>query len=292
VSDDVARAYDDVREAVTAAVLPGSPLDGPVRAWLTDHPLPPSVLLPVAAAGGRGRPATALAASLAFLLLVVRWLDDLVDRDRDGQLWQQQGDGAAAVTSAAALTHAWACLAREPALPRDVLVAFGETTAVLALGETADRATPPRTVAQWQSVAWRKTAVSFRYATWSGARLTGDPRWTSAAATYGTHLGLYLQAADDVAGAFADDAPDLRRGGTLTLPLVELLRDVPDAEAWFRRRDVDALLVAMDEHDVRRRCEARAAAYARAAHDALVGCPGPWADACAGLLPALSGAVR
>jgi geranylgeranyl pyrophosphate synthase len=290
VTDEVAAAYEDVRDAVAAAVLPGSPLAAPVHAWLTDHRLPPSLLLPIAAAGGRSPPAVALSASMAFLLLVMRWLDDMVDRDRDGQLWQTHGDGGAAVLSAAALTHCWACLAREPALPRDVLVVFGETTAVLALGEAADRGEPPLTVEEWQRIAWRKTAVAFRYALWAGARTTGDPRWTEEAARYGTYLGLYLQAADDIEGTFGADAPDLRRARAHTLPLVELLPSMPAAASLFARRETGVLLAAMREHDVRRRCEARAAAYAEQARHAIDRCPGPWTTACAGLLPALSSA--
>jgi geranylgeranyl pyrophosphate synthase len=288
---DVARAYDQIRGAIDAAVLPGSPLAGPVRTWLTGHRLPPSLLLPIAAAGGTSPPAVAVSASMAFLLLVMRWLDDLMDRDRDGQLWETHGEGGAAVLSAAALTHAWACLAREPGIPRDVLAGFGEMTAVLALGEAADHATPPGTVAEWQRIAWRKTAVAFRHALWAGARLTGDPRWTQEAATYGTHLGLYLQAADDIEGTFGPGAPDLRRGRTHTLPLVEVLPVEPAAAAMFDRRETDLLLAAMASHDVRHRCETRAAGYAAEARQALDRCPGPWTDACAGLLSALSGPV-
>jgi geranylgeranyl pyrophosphate synthase len=289
MSGDVARAYDAIRAAVEVAVLPGSPLATHVRRWLTNYPLPPSLLLPIAAAGGRCPPATALSASLAFLLLVMRWLDDLVDRDRNDQLWETEGDAGAAVLASTALTHAWACLAREPALPRDILVQFGEVTAVLAVGEAADRDEPPRTVAEWQRIAWRKTAVCFRYAVWAGARLTGHPRWPGVAASYGTYLGLYLQAADDIHGVFTDGASDLRRGRTLTLPLVELLPDLADAETAFRRREVDRLLAEMARYGVRERCEGLAAAYARHAQEALRRCPGPWTDACAGLLPALSG---
>lgn len=288
MTDEVVAAYDEIRAAISAAVLPGSPLEAPVRLWLTDGPLPPSLLIPIAAAGGVSPPATAVSASMGYLLLVMRWLDDLVDRDRNGQMWQTHGDAETALLSATALTHAWTCMARAPGLPRDVLVGFGETTAVLALGEAADRTDPPRTVAEWQRIAWRKTAVCYRFAVWAGARITGDPRWAVEAATYGTHLGLYLQTVDDIHGTFADDAPDLRRGGTLTLPLVELLSDVPEAEAAFHGHDVDFLLAAMEHHGVHRRCEDRAASYARLAHDALERCPGPWMQACAGLLPTLS----
>ena len=288
MTDPVAHAYDRVRAAIETAVLPGSPLATPVRQWLTDQPLPPSLLLPIAAAGATTPPAVALAASMAFLLLVMRWLDDLIDRDRDNQLQQTYGDGGAAVLSASALTHAWACLAREPGVPRDVLSGFGEMTAVLALGEATDHADPPRTVAAWQQTAWRKTAVCFRHALWSGARLTGDAHWTAEATTYGTQLGLYLQAVDDIQGTFTDDAPDLRRGRTHTLPLVELLPEMPDAVDTFNRRETGKLLAAMAEHDIRQRCESRAAAYANQAQAALDRCPGPWISACAGLLPALT----
>jgi geranylgeranyl pyrophosphate synthase len=290
VTEDVAQVYDAIRDAVDTAVLPGSPLQAAVRTWLTGHSLPPSLLLPVAAAGGPCAPATALSASLAFLLLAMRWLDDMVDRDREGQLWQVRGQGAAAVLASSALTHAWACLAQEPAVPRDVLMGFGDMTAVLAVGEAADRSDPPRTIPQWQRIAWRKTAVCFRFALWAAARLTRNADWQVEAACYGTHLGLYLQAVDDIEGTFSDGAPDLCRGATLTLPLVELARDMDDVETAFRRREVDALLRAMAHYDVRGRCEARAAAYAREAREALWRCPGPWNSACAGLLPALCSA--
>ena len=289
--DEVARAYDAIRDAVDTAVLPGSPLQAAVRTWLTGHSLPPSLLLPVAAAGGLCEPATALSASMAFLLLAMRWLDDLVDRDRDGQLWQMHDQGEAAVLASSALTHAWACLAQEPAVPRDVLMGFGDMTAVLAIGEAADTGDPPRTIQQWQRIAWRKTAVCFRFALWAAARLTRNSDWQVEAACYGTHLGLYLQAMDDIHGTFSDGAPDLCRGTTLTLPLVELAHDLDDVETTFRRRDVDVLLRAMAHYEVRSRCEAWAAAYAREAREALGRCPGPWNSACAGLLPALCGTL-
>ena len=80
-ADEVAQAYDAVRDAIDNAVLPGSPLRAAVRGWLTDHSLPPSLLLPVAAAGGVGGVSVAVSAAMAFLLLTMRWLDDLVDRD-------------------------------------------------------------------------------------------------------------------------------------------------------------------------------------------------------------------
>lgn len=111
---DIAASYEATRRALHAAVLPDSPLDGALHEWLTEHPLPPSLLVPVAAAGGLSPPASALSASVGFLLLVMRWLDDLVDQDRDGQLWQARGPGVVAVLASSSLTHAWACLAREP----------------------------------------------------------------------------------------------------------------------------------------------------------------------------------
>jgi hypothetical protein len=94
---EVERSYAAVREALEATVLPGSPLDSAMREWLTDHSLPPSLLLPITAAGGPSRPAVRLAAGLGYLLLTMRWLDDLIDADRDGQLWQRHGVGGAAV---------------------------------------------------------------------------------------------------------------------------------------------------------------------------------------------------
>ncbi|HYN56449.1 MAG TPA: polyprenyl synthetase family protein [Motilibacterales bacterium] len=284
---EVERSYAAVREALEASVLPGSPLDHAMREWLTDHSLPPSLLLPIAAAGGPTRASVRLASGLGHLLLAMRWLDDLVDADRDGQLWQRHGVGGAAVLASSALTHAWATLSAETALPRTVLTEFGDTTAVLALGEAMDQRTPPRTIAQWQAIAWRKTAVCYRFAVWAGAVLTRDGDWVQAAPRYGTQLGLYLQAADDIAGCFGQGAPDLHRGTTLTLPLVELLSERPDRAALFERRDVVALQSVLAEHDVHRRCLRRAAGYAASAAAVLRSCPGPWTDSCDGFLAAL-----
>lgn len=286
---DVAMCYNAIRRALHAAVLPNSPLEEVMHEWLTEHRLPPSLLVPVAAAGSLSTPAIAISASMGFLLLVMRWLDDLMDQDREHQLWQVRGPGAAAVLSSSALTHAWACLAREPEIPRDILVAFGEMTAVLALGEHADVDNPPRMVKDWQRVAWRKTGVCFRFATWAGARLAGDPSWEEQAPTYGEYLGLYLQTADDIAGTFDAEAPDLVRGKTLTLPLVELMKNMPEAADAFRRRNVEVLMQALAKWDVRARCEARARAYAYKARDALGRCPGPWVTACGGVLGVLCG---
>jgi geranylgeranyl pyrophosphate synthase len=172
-------------------------------------------------------------------------------------------------------------------VPREVVVGFGDMTAVLALGEAADLNDPPGTIAEWQRIAWRKTAVCYRFAMWAAARLSGHAGWEVEAARYGEYLGLYLQALDDVDGTFTVGAPDLRRGRTLTLPLVELSQHLPDVDGMFRRRDVDRLLRGMADHEVRTRCEARAAAYAREARAALARCPGPWMTACDGLLAAL-----
>jgi geranylgeranyl pyrophosphate synthase len=287
---DVEAGYASTREAIHAALLPQSPLAAAVRRWLTDRPLPPSVLLPMAAAGGVVPASTALSASLGFLLLTTRWLDDLVDRDREGQLWQEYGVGGAAVLASSALTHAWACMAREPGVPRDVLTAFGDTTAVLAMGEHEDFRKLPRSAEAWQRVAWRKTAVSYRFALWAGARLTGDSDWEQQSTVYGEHLGLYLQAVDDIAGTFDVGTPDLKRGRTFTLPLVLLLEEKPDAEEAFRRRDARTVAEALDARGVRERCEALAAAYAGEARSALERCPGPWTWALDGLLGALCGA--
>lgn len=286
-ADDVQVCYDAVREALNATVLPGTPLARATRAWMTDHALPPSLLIPIAAAATLSRPAVTLSSALGFLLLTMRWLDDLVDRDRDGQLWQTVGDGPAAVLAASALTHAWSCLARDPDVSRDTLVAFGETTAVLAMGEAADAEAKIPDLDTWQRVAWRKTAVGYRFAAWAGAQLTGHETWQREAAEFGSNLGLYLQAQDDISGAFEGDTPDLSRGVSLTLPLVLLQQEMPEARDLFRRRDVHALRHTLHRLDIRQDCERIAATFALDARAALKRAEGPWNSACKGLLPSL-----
>lgn len=282
--------YGAVRDALSAAVLPDSPLGRAVRIWLLDRPLPPGLLIPVAAAGALTPASVAVSSALGFLLLAMRWLDDLVDRDRDGQLWEDHGTGGAAVLSAAALSHGWGCLVRCASVPRDVLSEFADMTAVLALGEDADANAPPDTPAAWQRIAWRKTGVCYRFAARAGAHLSGDVAWHRHAPVFGAHLGLFLQAMDDIEGAFSPGAPDLARGTTMTLPLVLLSAHCSDTQALFRARQVDQLSRALARHDIRRAAETLAYGHSQQARAALLRCPGPWQTAGNGLLAALCGA--
>jgi geranylgeranyl pyrophosphate synthase len=278
-----AEAYAQVRTVLESAAIPGSPLASAMERWLLQHPLPPGGLVPVAAACGRPGSAT-LGAACLLLLLTTRWLDDLFDDDREGQLHDELGPGHAALLSAAALTHAWALLARERALPREILIAFGEVTAVLAVGEHADVTEMNTGRRRWQQVAWRKTGVSWRFAMWAGAVLTCDPRWIAAAPAVGSHLGLHLQAEDDLAGAFGAGRPDLHAGARQTLPIALLVDEglTPSAE-------VDVLVKQLVDYDIESATREVSNAHAAEAGRALRACPGPWLDSCDGMLRAITG---
>lgn len=285
--------YDAIRTKLRSSVLEGSALAQQVHTHLLEPSLPVGVLLPIASARGERAlgPATSVATTLALLMLVTRWLDDLHDRDRPDQLWTRIGPAQVATLSADALNHAWGCLARDPDVPRSLLVEFSDLLAVLALGEMEDVTSPPRDLLAWQRVAWRKTAAGYRFAARAGALLHGEPRWLAAAPHYGEMLGLALQAADDFDGAFVGERLDLRAGAQGTLPMV-LLRAVhpkPDTvDALLHERKLDELVELLCAFEIERSTEQRIEVYvgqARGAlHDAGVLPRGPHLD---GLLHAL-----
>jgi geranylgeranyl pyrophosphate synthase len=272
---DIAACYHMIRERLRMSVLEGSPLAVEVRSHLVDGSLPIGLLLPIATARTdtwTGAPVT-LSTSLGFLMLVTRWLDDMHDRDRPHQLWQRLGAARTATLAADALGHAWGCLARDPGVPRTLLVEFADLLAVLSLGELEDVASPPRDRAAWQRVAWRKTAVAYRFAARSGAVLHGDPQWVEAATRYGELLGLGLQAVDDFDGVFGPEHADLRRGSLGTLPVVLLREASGEAgalEPLLERRDVDAIMACMRELDIERATEEQIAVYTEQAAGVLV----------------------
>lgn len=191
--------------------------------------LPPPVLLPLASAavvGGEPARALGVSAAFSFLLLSVRWFDDTQDRDRDDALCARLGPARATNLAAGALNLAWATLASDSALPRSVLVAFGQETTAIARGQDDDLL-GLETVsfeAYWRRMV-DKTGAGFALACRLGALAGRDePTPAAALAKFGRHLGTMVQILDDLDGAFHPNGAGDLAAGKVTLPVLYALQ--------------------------------------------------------------------
>lgn len=228
--------YPEVRARLTALAESSAWPDfaEQVARHLTRTHLPLHLILPLASAaavGGAARRGLPVSAACGFLLLAMRWLDDLADRDREESLWQEVGAGRATNMAAAALTVAWRALAEEePALAPAALSAFGELTVELARGQDADLAglSEPggaagvRTLEGYWQVMRGKSGAAVALAGRVGALAARPdlPAAAEACGRFGAHLGTALQILDDLDGAFHPDGAGDLAAGKVTLPVL------------------------------------------------------------------------
>lgn len=219
----------EIERAVASSGVPD--LEQAVRESLTAHPLPPPVVLPLAAcaaAGGEPSKAVRATAACTLLMLAVRWFDDLQDDDRADSLARRLGVARASNLAAATLSLAWTVLLREPQLPRSAPDVFGGAILELAGGQARDLRGGLRGIEDHFATIRAKTGAGFELATRIGALFGASaferpaaelPALIEALASYGRELGVLLQLLDDLDGSFAERCEDLR-AGRVTMALV------------------------------------------------------------------------
>ena len=193
---------------------------------LVQTKLPVHLILPLACAasiGGDPRRALSTATSCAFLLVAMRWFDDLQDRDRNESLWNEIGTGRALNMASAALTISWKTLVDDENLPRTALQAYGKHTAALARGQDLDlQENSVQTMNDYWRLMRGKTGASLALACEVGA-LSACPDNSEIAtvcARFGAHMGVLIQILDDLDGTFRPVGIGDLRAGKMTLPVL------------------------------------------------------------------------
>lgn len=197
-----------------------------IESHLVQTKLPIHLILPLACAaaiGGDPRKAISTATSCAFLLVAMRWFDDLQDRDRNESLWKEIGPGRALNMASAALNISWKTLADDETLSRAALQAYGKHTAALARGQDLDlQENSVQTMNDYWRLMCGKTGASLALACEVGA-LSACPdnsEMAAVCARFGAHMGVLMQILDDLDGTFRPVGIGDLRAGKTTLPVL------------------------------------------------------------------------
>lgn len=232
----LADLYPLLRARLEQSVPPDWPeISQQVKRYLLARDLPPILLLAPASCAATGEApekALSISVAVAWLLLAMRWFDDLEDRDRPGSLADKIGPAKAANLASAALTRAWGVLVEDDNLPREVCVEFSTATVKIAKGQHLDLdsvAVSLDTV--WDTMAG-KTGAAYAFATKAGG-LAGNASMSiiEELGYYGEQLGVLLQLLDDLEGVFSPNGLGDLALNKINLPLMfALLADHPQRD--------------------------------------------------------------
>lgn len=190
-------------------------------------PLFSAAILPMAccrAVGGAARAAIPVAAALLAAQVSLRIVDDIEDRDRPGQLWQQIGAGRAWNYAAAIHTLSFQILA-QARLPAPALAninqLFIDAFMVITAGQERDLSGPPATIDDyWRMLEW-KTGAAYAAACAGGALAGSDePALIEACEQFGHHTGLTIQVFNDLESIWMPGGASDLEQGKVTLPLL------------------------------------------------------------------------
>jgi geranylgeranyl pyrophosphate synthase len=221
--------YPEIRSTVEQ-VLPDSwPELQTLFEGLFDNPPPllSVAILPIAccrAVGGEARAAVPVSAALIAAEVGLRIADDLEDKDRPGQLWQQLGEGRAWNYASAMQALAFRLLGQADTSPpvfRALNQVFSEAFVEVALGQERDLLGPPQTAEDYWRMIELKTGTAYAAACRAGALIgTSDPALIQACRAFGHHTGLAIQIFNDFESIWLPSGRSDLEQGKLTLPLL------------------------------------------------------------------------
>ncbi|MDZ8079455.1 MAG: polyprenyl synthetase family protein [Nostoc sp. DedQUE01] len=219
--------YTDVRE-----VLENSIPDywSALRSLLSNflqEPMAPEAMLPLAscqAVGGSPKDAIHISAALLTFGACLRILDELEDRDRPGQLWEQVGAARAWNSAAAINVLCFQILSKAPFEPqvfKRINQAFLDACWRISAGQDRDLGGMTKNIEDYWLTIEMKTAAASAMACATGAMAgTDDPNLINACAVFGHHLGLAVQILNDMESIWQPDGITDLQQGKVTLPLL------------------------------------------------------------------------
>jgi geranylgeranyl diphosphate synthase type I len=230
--------YPEIYQVLLAAIPDYWPELKSVFGTLFEEPLMSVAMLPLVtcqAVGGQAKEAVHVSAALIAAERCVRIFDDLEDKDRPGQLWQQVGEARAWNYASAIHILSFEILSKAPYHPRvfhDINQLYIDAFFYIAAGQDRDIAGITRTIEDYWSTIELKTAMAYAAACASGAIVgTETPTLIEACYLYGHHVGLAIQIFNDMESIWQPDGRTDLKQGKVTLPLLYGLQsDHPDRD--------------------------------------------------------------
>ena len=211
--------------------------------------LPALAILPLASAaavGGDPRHAVPVTAAWMVFNVAYRLLDDLQDQDRPRGHWAELGVSRASNVASGLLVLGHRLLADSPRL-RSVLAVLDDEAVRIASGQDRDLLGQTRTLEDYWRTIEDKNGRIYAVACACGALAARDDAGLATAChQFGFHLGLGLQALDDLQGIWEPEGAGDLALGKVTLPLLYALQHAEDEP----RRELEGYVArgALAEH--------------------------------------------
>ncbi len=175
------------------------------------EPIAPEAILPLAsckAVDNDADKAVHVSAALLAFAKCLRIFDDLVDRNRSGQLWEDIGQEIAWNYASAIYTLCFEILNKSK-IPDNrfckINQLFIDSYFILAGGQDRDLVGETSTIEDYWLTIDMKTGCAFAFACAAGAMAgTDNPEYIESCHTFGHHLGLTIQIFNDVESIWHD----------------------------------------------------------------------------------------
>jgi len=229
--DWLSSLYPEVQDVLLKAVPAYWPGLGVVLEEFLEGALPTEAALPLAACravGGNPKQATHVAAGVIAAVAALRILDDLLDLDRPGALWEQVGPVQSWNYAAAAQMLALDIVAGAPLRPEvtaRVCRAFTHAFLRVSAGQDRDLAGLSRTLEEYWLTTAMKSGFAYGTACAAGAMVGSESsELVSACRQFGLHLGYVIQLFNDLESIWQPDGASDLEQGKVSLPLLYALQ--------------------------------------------------------------------
>jgi geranylgeranyl diphosphate synthase type I len=221
--------YPDVRRVLQTSIPTYWPELRSIFDGLFEQPPPllSVAILPLVcchAVNGTASEAVPVSAALIAAEVSLRILDDLEDKDRRGQLWQQVGEARAWNYAAAIHTLSFDILNKANLRPhafRTVNQLFIDAFFYILVGQERDLSAAPTTIDEYWRTIELKTATAYAAACAAGALVgSEDEQLIDACQTFGHHIGLAIQIFNDMESIWQPNGLSDIQQGKITLPIM------------------------------------------------------------------------
>jgi geranylgeranyl diphosphate synthase type I len=230
--------YPEIRTILSDSVPDYWPELRDVLGKLIEEPIIPEAMLPLAsckAVNGNPKDAVHVSAALLAMGMSVRIFDDLFDRDKSGELWEQVGPERTWNYAAVVHNLSFEILNRTPLHPdirQKINQCIIDSFFCLAAGQDRDISGATKTIDEyWQTIEMKSGNI---YATACAAGAiagTENDELIHACGVFGHHLGLTIQIFNDMESIWLPKGITDLKQGKITLPLLYgLTKDHPEKD--------------------------------------------------------------